>query len=683
PGGGVSGGEHGQGDCSAYCFERPQTGQLAFGGAPPCELITGPFECEPEVSVFGDLGRRMAALIEEIARALRMDSRAWPHAGAFAINAARMLRARAVLAARADPGKVQDARPAAMGTGNLGGLHAVIAISPGIAQLRSLGAVAKQVEQLDDLVLAALGPSSTFLSDCGKQQFGARWALHYLKEYTPAAESAGYEIFVQACRVAMLQLLAASRQGIEWMQSQFETFYAGIEGLMLGPTKRLVELWRLREQILQAELYDFVVGVDDGVKTTPGADPKAPRRGLWDATKAGAEASVRVGYQAWRDARDWWAHDDTLGHARTELAARGRIAGTVERQADGTFAVRETRGGEERLWTLAELDGAIAFTRQTVVTVNPIVKHMTNLEGSAAAFANGPQATKAFVRRTVDRMLQANKEATAAVREDAMFAFRTARFSEDWKEPTIAGTGVRLGQIHAMAHEAIGDAFTGSRIYLQGVKFLFGSEQGREALMPMLELAITIGAFVLFAPAGFALSAAFATSRYEDATGHVALTQGLIEPGEVFDHVEAELELFMSHFEIAMLVVPAARPIARRGIAALRTLRQQSLRAGLRTLGRRATAHILEEFALALKGELAHAFVSQLATAKLLEPILQLVLEPVFAVIGSEAELGQKAAGGTPSAEPPGALAARMQLLADYGDVDIDLDPAAPAEDPP
>ena len=687
--GGLSVGDKSGGECQAYCFERPETADLSFDGAQPCEMILGPFECEPEVGVFGDLGKRMAELIREIAIQLKMNDHAWPYAGAFVINATRVVHARALLAAIRDPGELGDARPAVYGGGNLGALNATISRSAGITLLRDLGKTVHLIEQLSELVQGALGPSSTFLSDCGQAQFGSKWDLHYLKEYSSAADKAGYQIFVQACRVSMLQLLRASRQGIDWMTANFETYYPTIEGLILGPIKRLVELRRMREHILQAEAGNFLFGPDGEIKVTPGADPKAEKHGLWDETKAGASATLRVGYQGWRDAREWWADEgnklDTIGRARREIAARTAIEGVIERQADGSFAVRETRDGKTNVWTQAQLEAAIALTQQAAESVNPIIKHMNNLEGSAAAFESGPEAAKAFVREVIGRMRAANHEATDKVRAEVLFAFRTAKLTESWTEPTVPGTNAKLSNIHAMAQQAIGDAFRGSRIYREGLKFLFGSELGRETGLPMLELAITIGAFVLFAPAGFLLSAGFAASRYGDATGHLAFTEGLIDPDQIFSRVEAELELFMSHFEILLLVVPEGGTAAKKGIQGLRALREQGLKAGVKTITRQATAHILQEFANALKGELIPAFIHQLATAKLIEPLLQPILGPVFETLMQEAATGgpgglvasdeaegDEEADATP--DTPEELSARLQFLADYGEIDIDPD---------
>lgn len=252
-------------------------------------------------------------------------------------------------------------------------------------------------------------------------------------------------------------------------------------------------------------------------------------------------------------------------------------------------------------------------------------------------FQGGRQPAYDYVRKIVRRMEAANKEAVEIVRDDRMFAFRTAKLSETWTAQTVPGTGVRLQSIHAMAHEAVGDAFGGSWIYAEGLKHLFGSELGREALLPFLELTVTIGAFVLFAPAGYALSAAFAAERYETAAGHEALAEGLIDPDAVMSRAEAELEMFMSHFEIALLVLPESGAIARRVFQGGRTLLRQGLRQGSRTVARQAAAHMLEELGAAMKGELLNAFIHQLATAKALEPILQLALAPVFAVLADEA----------------------------------------------
>jgi len=134
-------------------------------------MILGPFECEPEVGVFGDLGKRMAELIREIAIQLKMNDHAWPYAGAFVINATRVVHA-----ARCSPRSAirrTGRRPSGgLCGGNLGALNATISRSAGITLLRDLGKTVHLIEQLSELVQGALGPSSTFLSDCGQPSSG-------------------------------------------------------------------------------------------------------------------------------------------------------------------------------------------------------------------------------------------------------------------------------------------------------------------------------------------------------------------------------------------------------------------------------------------------------------------------------------------------------------------------------
>ena len=167
-----------------------------------------------------------------------------------------------------------------------------------------------------------------------------------------------------------------------------------------------------------------------------------------------------------------------------------------------------------------------------------------------------------FLRKLINRMLEGNAKAIVEVRADRMFAFRTAKITENEKTGRVGTAGVDMQNIHRMANDAIAESFGGGWMYGEGLKFLFVSEKGREEILPVLELVVTIGAFALFAPLGYALSATAAAIRYDTAAGHEALTAGLIDPDQIMSQAEAELEMFMSHFEIALLVIPEAGTIA-------------------------------------------------------------------------------------------------------------------------
>ncbi|MFC3077458.1 hypothetical protein ACFODL_05080 [Phenylobacterium terrae] len=678
PGGGRGHGQKPGGkpvdECPARCFGYDETDRYAEDGADPEELITGPFECEPPLTEFGPLGGRMKELIGDIAVKLRMTGREWPYAGAFAISAARVMRGRAVLAQRRAIGELEKAEPRPYGRGNLGDAEVGASRSPAVEMLRELGSVAPLLQELDECIWAALGSGSLYLSDCGREQFGSSWLLHYRKEFMPTVRWAVYWIFAEACRVCMLQVLLASGQGIAWMKDNFDQYYRTIEPLVLGPVKRIAVLRRMREQILQAEARGFglnlVIGnflADAGL---PAPVEGVQRRSPWEAFKAGAEASARVGFQGWRDIREGWTDGSlvTLAtRARAELVARAGVEGVVERQPDGTYGVREITATGSRLWTQAELEQAINYASGVASSIDPLVKHMTNLEGSIAAFRT-PETAKTYVQKLVHRMEWANTQSIWKVEADRMFSFRTGKLVEDWNESTVPGVGYKFGTIHAMAHQAIGDSFGNSWFYEEGLSFLFESEQARQDVLPFLELIVTIGAFVLFAPLGFALSAGFAADRYFTAASHLALVEGLIDSDIIMSRSEAELEMFMSHFEIALLVIPEAGTIAKTAFRSGSVMLRKGVKEGSKQLAKQAVEHMMKELADLMKRELIKTFVFQLAAMKGLEPILQAALAPAFKVLSDELSLGE---GGAMGAE----IAALAQFEAEYGEVDVELEP--------
>jgi len=688
PGGtdtGVSGGSASK-ECGDRCFGYKDTATYSLDGVDPVELITGPFECEPPVSEFGPLGKRMQEIMDDIAITLRMQSWTWNYVGAFLISAARVIAARSVVISdRVDIGTLEDAKPAPQGRGNVGDADVIISRSPAIQALRELAGVIPNLQYLDECADAALGPSSSYLSECGRKRFGAAWFLHYREEFMPAAKDAIYGIFSEACKVAMIQLLSASQAGITWMLDNFDAYFAGIEPLLLGAVKRISELRRMRQHLLEAEAAHtrrlltggpgFVESVADAVHrhTT-----NIKQRSFLDELKAGLAANASVGFQQWSSARTWWEGDllDSLDKVSVELEAQRAVQGTAERQPDGSFAIRENRGGVDRLWSKEELEQSIEMVTQIASSIDPLVKHMRNLESSVAAFQGGAGPAYQYTLDLVKRMRTANRDATLEAWQNRMWAFRTAKITETWKEETIPGAGVKLGNIHSMAHKAIGDAFQGSWIYPEGLKFLFHSELGRESLGGALELFATIAAFVLYAPLGLALSAGFAAHRYEAAQSHLDLVQGLIDPDSIMSFSEAELEMFMVHFEIALLLIPEAGSLARQAVKGGRTLLREGFKRGSKEIAEKALQKMTKELAEALKGQLLKSFVQQVVMAKALEPALQMALAPAFTVLQREAALGE---GGGISKE----IAALAEFEAEYGDADIELEPRPSLDDRP
>lgn len=638
------------------------------------EVYDAGFQGEPRVDALGVAGHHMAGLMARIARLLRMTDRTWDYAGAFAINAARVMTARSGLAHQRAAGELASIKPARYQAGNAGDADVEISASPAIEMLQTLGKAAPLLEQLDALVLDMVASSPLRRPRIGTSS-EASWALHYRREFMPACKSSVYAIFTETCRVCLLQLLGASGAGLAWLDADFDAYFRSVERFLLGPVARLAALRRMREHILQAEAGNFAGLVLRAATGLPLRRPAPDQRTLWTEIEEGAGASARVGFQAWREAREWWRDDgklDTIGRIRRETSARENVQGTIVQQPDGSFAVAE--GEDGRLWTREDLESAIRFQEGALGTFDPLVRHMTNLEGSVAAFQNSSSA-RAYVRRLIERMQKANADAVTQTHADVMFAFRTAKLGEDWQSPQTAA-GVTMRQLHALAHRAVGPAFADGWIYREGLQFLFGSEKGRDELLPVLELFVTIGAFALCGPLGLAVSAVAAGIRYDLALAHEAVSDGLMEADEVLSRADAELEMFMSHFEIALLILPESGNIARRVASGYRAAFSREVKAGAGAAAAKIRARMLQEFGTALKGELMQAFVHQLVAAKALEPLLGAALTPVFEVLRDEAAFG----AGPPM---PEAVANRLMFLAEYGDVDIELKPLERLEDRP
>ncbi|GAB3142926.1 hypothetical protein GCM10027290_18400 [Micromonospora sonneratiae] len=587
------------------------------GAGLQCQSMNG----EPEVAELGQAAAEIRRRIDDLA--FRLQIAPCNFAANFCILAARALRQRAadISTYITTTERAGFTQPVPEATGPLGPLTFQPVASPAIQFLRHLAGVVPRLHALAMLTLRTYeSPEHWPKVKGGWIDSPASWNLHFLHEFTPAMNDAVGEIFVSGCQAMLLQLLLASKQGIEARITNFNRYAPIFERLMVSQLSDYAELQGLRDRLRWHERATWV----HGATTTVGGD---------------AAATVAVA----NPATAWFAAARSLSAAF--LADERTVsAGTVGEivTADGVTKIRDSRG---MLWSEADIEQALVLQRAESEGIDPLVKQIADIPDVLSRFRRDRNAIRNELWRVLQEMRSNNTEMLGKARASARFAFKASQISEHIPTATIPGTSYPLQGIHLQVHEQLGEFFGGNVCYGLGIDRLFSAELGREALT---SVGLTIGIValsVLCPPAGFLVGVAVAGVEVAHAHERERLFESMLDPELVLTRAEVEVGLFAAYLGLALSLLPeagtAVGAAVRGGRTAVRTGLQAGLRAGLRAGGRSARRYVVRRVTRqvleAAQRDLLTEFVTQVTTALVMEKVVQKVLEPLLAHIEREA----------------------------------------------
>jgi hypothetical protein len=568
------------------------------------EIDLGPFNGEPSLDELGPLAEPLRRLMRQIA--FRLEMPMGSHAGSFCIAAAQLIGIRAGNVAGMAETTARITRAAAPGTGNLGDVDMAPSHSPAIAVIRYIAATCPLLTRLQHLMVDVYNVPGVGAKITGwREGHPIGWALDFYKAYTPRlTESVGY-LFTRTCQITMLELLRSSKREIDARLDRFDSYYPMVRTMILGLVAHEAELEALRRQ-LTAE---------------------RARRGEFSA-------KVAESYRSWREARH--ALTTSLSGQLLNLAALtsspDQTEGTIVETAEG-LRIRDRHG---RAWSEEELEQAIAFRRGTAASIDPLIHQFRDIPEVVQAFGQSPRLSRWYLRSLLLEMQRNNAEITAKVIADDRFAFRAGKIRADLPNRTIPYTDLSLQGIHLMTHEAIGDAFGGDRSYALGVQYVMNVELGRQGLIVFAETVSVIALAVICPPAATALGLVYARMHYAAAAEIEQLYGALIDPELILSRAEVEFDLFMAEFELVLSAIPVAGPLARGGATASKTLARSGLRAGVRSLSRRARHELMRSVGRQLETELAVRVAREVLTERGLALVLPQVLGPLMSQVHRE-----------------------------------------------
>jgi hypothetical protein len=592
------------------------------GTAGPSGDVCAPWGGEPPIAALGAYRNELSALMGQIAARLEMQP--CEHAGAFLLAAARMYQARAEQVGLAEVTAAGENRPAGRaggaGGGNFGWIRFSAVATPQVQLLRHIAGTTPLIDRMHQVHLNAIAENGSLITGRWANS-PVFWQLHFLEEFTPSLSQSVGTLFLMTCRVLFIQLLLASKKAIDddlaniaKVANDFETH---ILPMLVDVDKLIAQRDKLRD-------YEFrIARAEAGMETGEGyVAPPKPARQLTQAP------------QNWREAAD--AVTDALGAKPASSAPAAKDDG-----AEGDIAeykdVYYIRDGRGRWHTVAQLEDLITMARGAVESIDPLVKHIIELEDVLPRMRDPQVGVRVVLEGLLKDMQQHNEEITTKAKADVMFAFRSSNISEHIEGATVPYSRYMLRGIHLQAHHSINEFFHGDRFYALGIDYLFGVEEGYQSLKTFGELVGVVLLAVIWAPLGIAVGIALAGYHYEEAVEREHVYDALIDPDLVISRAEVEAMLFAAKLGLVLSFIPVGGKL----LGALKPLVlgatievEEAAAAGARRAAAEAAAEAAEEAAAAAlrtaTKDVLEKFVTELTAGAVINKLMQLALDPVM-----------------------------------------------------
>jgi hypothetical protein len=556
-------------------------------------LECGAFDGEPSLTELGADGERLLMLIEKLAAHLVIDT--CEYAGAFCLNAAKIIGGRADdVATYSVSQEVGELKPARSGEGNLGQVNFKPIPSVSVQLLQHLAAAAPLIHELSSLIQDIYTKPENAAKIRGyRHGSSAGWELDFISELLDAmGRSVGY-LFAMTCRVLLLQLLRASRQGI--MDRQRNPGYAD-----------------RFEQLVKAQ----VTPLDDLKRLLDNLKPFAP-------TSVGDEAGTLL-LGTWQEARHEVISMFELQNPSVGVRQTG--SGSLEWK-NGSFHIRDSK---DYLWSRQELETAIAIRTAVAEAIDPLVIQI-DADPEVAARFRAAENIQDELAKLLDEMWTYNAEKIRETESSAYFAFTASKISEaDTRFSGTARSGYNLTGIHKLANEALEDQFEGSDFYRLGLKYLFDAEMGKREILGFFEFTGVLLLSVLCAPLGVVVGGALSLYHEHEALEEQRLFKSLLNPEIVITRAAVEIDLFVGELGVALAFIPEAGTILKGAGRAGSALIKGELVAVTKAFAVQAAKGIAKEVIKNLEKGLLEAFIKEFIKAEIINELVgKLIVGPV------------------------------------------------------
>ena len=593
-------------------YPEGEVDEAAYGsvevvvGITELQFSLAPFEGELPVGRLGRFGEQLGLTMRTIADLLELPEADYRFAANFAIQAMKVLEARSLNAKWLETKGPAEVKPRSDGTGALGEADITPARSAAVQQLMNL---ARASGLIDDLIKAIdmLYGQPIRLQGGGlvRAPLNASGMLHFMKAVVdPHAEMNG-RIFADACSVAMMQALYAARAVIDEILSnskrqemEFQAVYPAMTGVLRTAGRYEELLYRLNDA--EADKLNLYVGSDTPPWPHSFAEAKTAISSLLSSTFSDWE--VLKDHASIGELPNWFDNQE----------ARSKVVGKPVYLPDGSVVIDDG----QRRWTRGELETAIKVRTGFAGSINPLARQMRNVRSAYAAFTTSEQAAREYFDRLLKGIQSANQSARTSVLNENDFALET----------TKSASATELSGIHRIAYDMLKGGFTNPELFRNGIAYLFTTMKNSEEGWQFVELGLTIGLGLVYAPLGIIAGVVFTLSRLDTALAHLDLAHGLLNPDEILRLGDAELEAFFSAIEIAMFIATDAKELYTAGKAL--TVARTEARALSATV--RQTKEMTAGPVRRILGNLAHDLTESLAAKVMLQVSLGLLLPEIM-----------------------------------------------------
>ncbi|AIE86492.1 hypothetical protein [Fimbriimonas ginsengisoli] len=616
--GGTGGGGTG-GGCGCAADDQPRDPwKEIFGEDGPsmeCRSLRG----EPALEEIGDAGELLGNQIKAIAQKLGISE--CVYAGQFCYQAASQLNDKAIATQSMAESSSGDNKAADGKSGNLGSVSFAPGSSAVIDTIRDLAGAVPLISQLMATAVDVFCSDTFRCTIHGSLRGnGQSWSLKFLSDVGSKLNEAVGNLFIGACRSMLLQLLATSLDQINKRLNAIDRYAPLFEKWILPQITDLAELDELHTRLRNYGYGKKAQEISGGILVASAAG--------WDAAASRLVSSLIGG------------------------AVVRSVGEAYEIVQDG--GVDKIRGSTGVLWTIDDLEQAIALRRGLAEGIDPLVKQITDTPDAVKRF-KGTDSIRRELETLLKEMVSNNEEMRGKADRDPMFAFKASSISEDIPQATVRGGKYSLQGIHRVAHEQIYDAFLYDSFYATGLDYLFDTEEGKAAIIGfgilagfvLLCVLVPGGAFIAFV-AGGALAVHEVSKAYEKKR----LYGALINPDLVLSHAEVEVGLFVAWFGLVLSLIPEAGTAAKGLVSGGRAVLKGEAKAIGKMAAKAVGTRVAKELAEYAVKDLLEAFVKELTINIVIDQVIQKSLAPVVKEIQNESSIGFGSGGG---AEAPDA----------------------------
>jgi hypothetical protein len=600
------------------------------------ELACKPYDEELPVELLGpEAAGLMRPLIEEIARRLDMQPCEYP--ANFCLQAARMIRIRTSQV----QGRFEIDQDGSFSTELVVGGYdesGSFAFSPypsvAVQYLQHLAATIPMIRRLMELVRRYAYPKG-------------RFTPHYwFKDVMDEGHQGCGLIWLSANQIMMQQLLNSSAYGVR--QRHHNEEYTKVFAVLVKT--------HLAEQVetimLRTALEQFIA--------IAGATPTADAHGkVYDRhlKQLQMEYALRGSVDERKAKLVLWSHgqdfalatrlSDETGYVfRRGEAAGIKGVGEIHATEANVWAIRASDG---ILYGVAELERQVQVRHQLLASIDPMLSQLQHrFVAAVRPLVDDPDQVPEFLDKLFTDMLAKNESVRQKNRADYEYAFEHAQIHKVDKDTppavVLAPTTVKrwtLTGIHALAHTSVGIHFKGDAFYENALDRLISQEyywrSFAEDMIFIFGIAFTIICPPLGAALSFAANLALGIEKYGHAKEQEEIYGAVMNPEQVLDYAELQVELFMAKLQIGLSFLELI-PGAGKGAKALTGIGKKAVQGGLKAgirgevkqLAKRVVMEELEKIAKLSAENFVKAFALELVEESIEDKIIDAVLGPVF-----------------------------------------------------